>query len=442
MEELLHYVWKHKLFPLGEMRTTRGNLIEVINPGLHNQGSGPDFFNAKIKIDGQLWVGNVEIHVRASDWFRHHHDVDDAYSNVILHVVGISDADVPYPNKSGKIIPQLQLDVPEYVTTNYDALSRNDQFPRCRDVVLSFPRLTVHAWLSALQVERLEERSTQIKERWVRHGKNWEETSFVTISRNFGFGKNGDAFERWANSFPLMSLGKHRDSLFQIEAVFFGQAGMLEEPHDEFGDYYVRLRQEYNFLRHKFSLKPIESTAFRFMRLRPENFPQIRLAQLAMLYFKGGMNLANLLSCADMQALYHLFDTSVSDYWKRHFTFKAEESAEADKRLSKASIDLIAVNSVVPLLFAYGRYKGDEALCDRAFNLMEEIKAENNKYIRDWKNAGVTCTSAADSQALMQLSTKYCEPRNCLRCRFGFEYIRKNPDFLAKESEEKDGERE
>lgn len=433
MEELLHYVWKHKLFPLRELKTTDGRLLEVIDPGLHNHGSGPDFFNAKIKLDGQLWVGNIEIHVRASDWFRHHHDTDDAYSNVILHVVGISDAVIPYPNDNARIIPQCQLDVPEVVKNNYDALSRNDSFPRCSSVVSSFPRLTVHSWLSALQVERLEERSSFIKERWLQHGKNWEETFFVTIARNFGFGKNGDAFERWSNSFPLISLAKHRDSLFQIESVFFGQAGMLEDPHDEWGDYYVRLRNEYTFMRHKFSLKPIESTAFRFMRLRPENFPQVRLAQLAMLYYNGSLSLAKLLDAKDIDAMYGLFNTSVSDYWRRHYTFKSQESPESDKYLSKSTIDLIVMNSVVPLLFAYGRYKGDDELCDRAFTLMEGIKSENNKYIRDWKNAGITCETAADSQALMQLSTKYCEPHNCLRCRFGFEYIRKTPNFLSEE---------
>lgn len=433
MEELLHYVWKHKLFPLRELKTTDGRRLEVIDPGLHNHGSGPDFFNAKIKIDGQLWVGNIEIHVRASDWFRHHHDIDDAYSNVILHVVGISDSKIPYPNDHDRIIPQLQLEVPEVVKSNYDALSRNDMFPRCSNVVSSFPRLTVHSWLSALQVERLEERSAAIKERWIRHGKNWEETFFVTIARNFGFGKNGDAFERWANSFPLISLGKHRDSLFQIEAVFFGQAGMLEDPHDEWGDYYIKLRNEYAFMRHKFSLKPIESAAFKFMRLRPENFPQVRIAQLAMLYYKGNLSLAKLLDAKDMTAMYDLFETNVSDYWKRHYTFKAEESPESDKYISRQSVDLIVINSVVPLLFAYGRYKGDEELCDRAFALMEGVKAENNKYIRDWKAAGIICDTAADSQALMQLSTKYCEPHNCLRCRFGFEYIRRTPNFLSED---------
>lgn len=440
MEELIHYVWKHKIYPLHELRTTDGRPLEVVDPGLHNFGSGPDFFNAKVRIDGQLWVGNIEIHVRASDWFRHHHDSDPAYDNVILHVVEIADADIPYPSAPSKLIPQLLLPVPEWVRQNYDQLSRSDSFPPCSKEVPSFPRLMVHSWLSALQVERLEQRSEAVKERWEQLSRDWESTFFVTIARNFGFGKNGDAFERWAKSFPLITLGKHRDSLFQIEAVFFGQAGLLNEPHDDYGDYYVRLRNEYAFMRHKFSFTPIDPSLWT-RKVRPESFPEVRIAQLAMLYYRGSLSLSKLLAANDVESLYGLFVSeknipSVSDYWLRHFSFKQNLSPESDKRISKSSIDLIVINSVVPFLFAYGRYKASDELCDRAFDLMENIKAEANSYISKWRQAGITCESAADSQALMQLSKNYCEKRNCLRCRFGYEYIKRNPDFLAEEQQD------
>ncbi len=440
MEELIHYVWKHKIYPLHELRTTDGRLIEVVDPGLHNFGAGPDFFNAKVRIDGQLWVGNIEIHVRASDWFRHHHDSDPAYDNVILHVVEISDTDIPYPTVSDKMIPQMVLPVPEWVKENYDQLSRSDSFPPCSKEVPTFPRLMVHSWLSALQVERLEERSEAVRQRWEQLGRDWESTFFVTIARNFGFGKNGDAFERWAKSFPLMALGKHRDSLFQVEAFFFGQAGLLNDPHDDCGDYYVRLRNEYSFMRHKFSFTPVDSALWTY-KVRPESFPEIRLAQLAMLYYHGSLSLSKLLAAPDLDSLYNLFlpeknEASVSDYWLSHFSFKPTGSPKSDKRISKSSVDLIVMNSVVPLLFAYGRYKGSDDLCDRAFDLMEGIKAESNAYIRQWEEAGIICESAADSQALMQLSKNYCEKRNCLRCRFGYEYIKRNPAFLAEQQEE------
>lgn len=442
MEELIHYVWKHKIFPLKALATTDGQPIEVIDPGLHNHGAGPDFFNAKVRIDGQLWVGNVEIHVRASDWFRHNHQSDPAYDNVILHVVGIDDAKVPYPHSPQRIIPQMVLGVPDYVKENYDGLTRADTFPRCAHVVSSFPKLVVHSWMSALQVERLEERSKAVKERWEAQGRNWEETLFVTIARNFGFGKNGDAFERWAKSFPLISLGKHRDSLMQIEAVFFGQAGMLNDPHEDYSAYYRQIRSEYLFMQKKFSLKPIDPTLWKMMRLRPENFPQVRIAQLAMLYYQNRLDMSRLIEAADREAIHRLLQTNVSDYWTSHYSFKDEESPQSGKRISPASIDLIIMNSVVPLLFAYGRYKGDDSLCDRAFDLMEQLKPENNRYIRDWENAGISCESAADSQALMQLSTKYCEPHNCLRCRFGVEYIRRTPNFLSEEQEVREKQEE
>ncbi|MBQ2586467.1 MAG: DUF2851 family protein, partial [Bacteroidaceae bacterium] len=213
MEQLLHYVWRHKILPLHELRTTDGRVVEVVNPGIYNHDAGPDFFNAKVKIDGQLWVGNVEIHIHSSDWHRHHHDNDEAYQNVILHVVNEADCEVYYPNDPDKKIPQLVLEVPDYVLQNYDELARSDVQPRCKNVVATLPRLMVNSWLSALQIERLEERTLQIMARREQCDKNWEDTFFVTMARNFGFGINGDAFETWARTVPLSAVGKHRDSL-------------------------------------------------------------------------------------------------------------------------------------------------------------------------------------------------------------------------------------
>ena len=442
MEELIHYVWKHKIFPLRELFTTSRSKVEVIDPGLHNFGSGPDFFNAKIRIDGQLWVGNVEIHVRASDWFRHHHDTDPAYDNVILHVVEVADVDVPYPGNANRLIPQMVLPVPGWVRDNYDSLIRSDSFPPCAKEVPSFPRLMVHSWLSALQVERLEDRSCAVTERSELLCRDWETTFFVTIARNFGFGKNGDAFEMWAKSFPLIAMGKHRDSLFQIEAVFFGQAGLLNDPHDDYGDYYVRLRNEYMFMRHKFSFTPIDPSLWTH-KVRPENFPEVRLAQIAMLFYRGCLSISKVLSASTLDDIYCLLmpekgNESVSDYWHTHFAFRQSESPSSEKRISKSSVDLIVMNSIVPFLFAYGRYKGDDELCDRSFDLMEGVKPEKNKYITQWAEAGIQCQSAADSQALIQLSKNYCEKHNCLRCRFGYEYIKRNPSFLAEDEQQQE----
>ena len=426
MEQLLHYVWKHKIFPLRELRTTDGRQVEVLNPGIHNTNAGPDFMGAKVKIDGTVWVGNVEIHVKTSDWFRHHHDQDTNYDNIILHVAADIDGRLFYPD--GHEVPQLQLDVPPFVRDNYAELNRNDFQPRCRDVVHDLPVFLIHNWMTSLTLERFEERTRQIMARREALDKNWEDTLFVTIARNFGFGINGDAFEQWAQSIPMSAVGKHRDNLFQIEAIFFGQAGLLDEEKDD--DYYLRIQKEYRYLRQKFSLVPIDVKAWKFLRLRPQNFPHIRIAQLAMLYYEQRLNLSKLVGAETIDEVHGLLLTHVSDYWETHYTFGGQASKAAEKQLSKASLDLLVINSVAPMLFAYGKYKSDQTLCDRAFALWEQTKAENNYIIRQWREAGVACENAADSQALIQLHRNYCQPRNCLRCKFGYEFIRRTPEFL------------
>ncbi len=431
MEQLLHYTWKHKIFPLHELRTTDGRLLEVLNPGIHNTDAGPDFTGTKIKLNGIEWVGNVEIHQKTSDWFRHHHDTDAAYENIILHVAAEIDQRLFYPN--GQEIPQLQLSVPSYVEENYSELSHNDCRPPCRHVIGELSTFLIHNWMTSLTLERFEERTRQIMLRREALDKNWEDTLFVTLARNFGFGINGDAFEQWAQSIPMSAVGKHRDSLFQIEAIFFGQAGLLEDNHE--GDYYQQLQKEYRYLRQKFTLTPIDPKVWKFLRLRPQNFPYIRIAQLAMLYYEQRLNLSRLLNAQNLDEVSALLLTHVSDYWRTHYTFDTQPTKPVEKTLSPSSIQLVIINSVAPILFAYGKYKSDHSLCDRAFSLWEQLKPENNAIIRDWASAGIPCENAADSQALIQLHRNYCQRRDCLRCKFGYEYLRRTPDFL-REGEE------
>lgn len=450
MEELLHYVWKHKIFLLRELKTTDGRTVEVINPGMHNTDAGPDFNDAKVKIDGVLWVGNVEIHQHASDWFKHHHDSNAAYDDIILHVVADADTTLKYQN--GIDIPQLQIEVPVFVRNNFDTLVQSDVTPRCANVISNISKIKIHSWLSALQVERLEMRTQQILERRDLLDKNWEDTLFVTIARNFGFGKNGDAFETWAHSIPMSAVGKHRDNLFQIEAIFFGQAGLLETNTNEenisrvavksaeSNEYFCLLQREYKYLRQKFSLTPINARAWKFLRLRPQNFPHIRIAQLAMLYYKQQLNISKLINASTIEDIRSILQSQVSNYWRTHYTFSSDESSDSDKRLSKPSLDLLIINSVTPILFAYGRYKADDKLCEKAVNLWECTKPENNRIILNWKNAGVVAENAADTQALIQLTQKYCNRRDCLRCRFGYEYMSRCPDFLREEKGEGDAE--
>lgn len=429
MEQLLHYVWKHKLWPLGSLSATSGQTIEVIDPGLYNTDAGPDFFNAKIRIDGTVWVGNVEMHVRSSDWFQHGHQQDARYNNVILHVAQTIDADVV--TESGARPPQLQLAVPQDIADRYAELSATDKYPPCYRIIHHLDRLTVHSWMTALQTERLEQKTTAIGKRLAQCGGSWEAACFVTLARNYGFGVNGDAFETWAYNIPLHNVDHHRDDIFQVEAIFMGQAGLLEpeaipERHraEALADpYYRRMASEYSYLAHKFGLKPMDYHLWKFLRLRPQNFPHIRLAQLAQLYCSRKAGMSGLLECTTVKELSEALQTAVTPYWKTHYTFGAQTRSN-DKRISAHSIELIIVNTVVPLLFAYGRYKSDEALCDRAFSLLEQLKAEDNHIICMWRECGLCVDNAGDSQALIQLKNTYCDRHDCLRCRFGYEYLK------------------
>lgn len=447
MERLLHYCWAHKIYPLAPLKTVDGQSVEVLNPGLHNQDAGPDFFNAKLKIDGQLWVGNVEIHERASDWMLHHHDNDPAYANVILHVVRVSDRRIRRPNHPDDYLPQMQLDVPGYVQDNFITLAAADTQPRCAHIVPSLPSLLVHSWMSALQVERLEERTRQVEARRQKMEGDWESTCFVTLARHFGFGINGEAMERWANAVPLRCLGKVRDEPLAIEAIFLGQAGLLQPDsrtlaklakqgkHPSDFDYYAKLCREYDYQRRKFELKPIDRNLWRMARLRPQNFPQIRLVQLAGLYHEGRLSLSSLLEAKSLDECRRLLSAHVSDFWRTHYGFFSDESAASDKELSESAKNLLIINAVAALLFAYGRHKGREELCERALQWLEQLPPEDNRIISQWKQAGVEARSAADTQALIHLTRNYCEPHDCLRCRFGYEFLRQTPDFLKEEAE-------
>ena len=431
MEQLLHYVWKHKLLPLNELQTTDGRVIEILDPGLHNSNAGPDFFNAKVKIGGTLWVGNVEIHLKASDWYRHGHNQDPRYNNVVLHVVNIADMDVN--TQDGNYLPQLVLGIPQSIKDNYEELLHADQYPPCYRIIPSLTKLIVHSWMAALQTERLEQKTEAIKKRVEQCEGSWEDAYFMTLARNYGFGINGEAFELWAKHIPLNAVGKHRDDLFQIEAIFMGQAGLLEvssipERYQASAlneGYFSKLRNEYQYLAHKFNLQPMSCEPWRFLRLRPQNFPHIRISQLANLYYEKRAGLSNLLECETVDQLRQLLQTHVTPYWETHFLFGAE-SPRSTKRTSLNAANLLIINTAIPMLFAVGRHRQREDLCDRAFDLLEQLKAEDNYIIRMWKECGLEVLTAGDSQALIQLKKEYCDRKDCLRCRIGYEYLRKS----------------
>lgn len=419
MEELLHYVWKHKIFPLKELFTTGGQPVEVIDSGLANPNAGPDFFNAKIRIDHTMWVGNVEIHQRSSDWNKHGHFSDKAYDSVILHVVGDNDSDVF--RTTGEQVPQLKLPCPDYIKERYQELKEMEIKPPCFPVIPKLSQFTVHSWLSALQAERYDSKTTIISDRLRKTGNNWEDSFFITLARNFGFGLNGDAFETWANLLSFRSIDKHRDNLSQVEAIFFGQAGLLTE--DISDSYYQMLQNEYKYLKHKFNLEQMDSSLWRFLRLRPGNFPHVRIAQLAYSYHTKQGLFSQIMSADSISQIKSLLATKTSMYWNNHFTFR-NQSPEREKILGEKSIELIVINTVIPFLDTYGRKKINNELRNRASRFLDELNAENNYIIRSWANVGLEAKTAADSQALLQLQKEYCDRKKCLYCRFGYEYLR------------------
>lgn len=423
MEELLHYVWKHRLFELKPLATTDGQPVEVIDPGLPNRNAGPDFFNAKIRINGTLWVGNVELHMKADEWFAHHHDRDAHYDNVILHVCIQADAEAV--TSTGRRPSQMVLSIPEKVRSHYAELLAADAYPPCYRIIPQLSPLMVHSWMSALQVERLQQKTEAIRHRADLCGGDWEAAFFVTLARNYGFGVNGDAFEQWALSLPLQAAAHHRDDIFQIEALFLGTAGLLDTqaPGNSDDAYRTKLSTEYAYLAHKFGLHAIDGKVWRFLRLRPQNFPYIRISQLVSLYCSRRALLGNLVECSSLKQAAQLMATQATPYWQDHYTFGCKAS-HSNKRLSAASVNLILINTFVPMLYAYGRHRGNEQLCSRALEFLDSLKAESNHIVRQWAQCGLSVKTAGDSQALIQLKKQYCDRKDCLRCRIGYEYLK------------------
>ena len=434
MEKLLYYIWKYKLFPLRPLQTTDGQPLEVIDPGILNHDAGPDFQNAKVKIGNTIWAGSVEIHQKSSDWFAHGHHEDARYNNVVLHVA--EKADQPVITQDGQTPPQMELEVPAYLETNYKALCHTTDYPRCHRVIPRIDTFTVHSWLNALLCERLEQRAETVARRVKTANGDWEQAFFTTLARNFGFGINGDAFEEWARHIPLQAVGHHRDDLFQIEALFLGQAGLLDidtipqKYREEAANdgYYPRLKQEYDYLAHKFSLQPMDAEAWKFLRLRPQNFPHVRISQLARLYYDQRAGFSRLLEAKTIEELHAMLSTHATTYWESHYTFGCPSYKNA-KTLTKASLNLIVVNTVVPVLYAYGITHAQDVFRQRALQLLEPIQAENNHITRLWDECGIRAESAADSQALLQLKKEYCDRRYCLHCRFGYEFLKRKDNF-------------
>ena len=418
----MQYVWKHRLWRSEDMVTNTGKKVRVVDPGLLNTDAGPDFFNAKIEIDGHMWVGNVEMHYRATDWKRHHHDSDKAYDSVILHVVAKDDA--PVRRTNGELIPQLVLEVSPQFNADYASLVGATIEVPCATKIKQVPHLTIVEWVEGLAFERLHGKVERIHQLLDSFNGSWEDVCYVTLARNFGFGINNDAFERLARRTPLRLLGKHSDSVLQIEALLFGQAGMLDSQKPGMDSYHNQLCTEYAFLSNKFQLTPMEKESWKLFRIRPQNFPYRRIAMLAQ-FIEGGFRMMNrILEAEGEKEMRALFEVELSGYWTKHYTFgKPNERATAT--LSRSSIDIILINTVAPLLYAYGELTGNYEMTDKAIKLLEDLRAESNSIVSHFVAYGIDCPDALTSQALVQLKREYCDARKCIYCKIGHHLLSK-----------------
>jgi hypothetical protein len=417
-EDFLHYVWKFRLFDRSDLRTEDGEALEIFSTGIHNSDSGPDFHNARIKIGETLWAGNVEVHLSASDWQKHGHTTDEAYNNVILHVV--YNNDLPLKLNNGRTVPTLQLNdrVPAELYGRYhQMIFGNQTIIPCEASIGAVDGLIMHNWLTRVLVERLEKKSTAVIAALAINRGDWEETFYQFLAANFGFKTNALPFELLAKSLPQLTLAKNKNNPMQIEALIFGQAGFLEGDLND--DYPVMLKKEYDYLRKKYGLKPIENHLWKFMRLRPPNFPTIRLAQFAALIVNANHLFSKILEIKDIDALRNLFASiKTNEYWDNHYRFDVV-SKPLPKVMGAASVDILLINTLALFLFSYGKHHQQQYYISRALKLLENLPAEKNNITADFVNLGVKITNAFESQALLELKNNYCNYKKCLQCGVG-----------------------
>jgi len=420
MERMLQYIWKHRLYNEDDFRTSEGARIYVLDPGLTNNDAGPDFFNAKIRIRNTVWVGNIEIHEHASDWFLHGHNNDKLYDNVILHVV--RQADCKIYRTDGEEIIQVVLPVPEKVEQNIQWLLSRENAVTCVGKIHGLSSIYLYDWLTTLLMERLERKMLDIVTRFTNNRRDWNETFYITLMRSFGFGVNSDIFEQLAKSLPFKHILQHRNNLFQLEALLIGQAGLLEDDNLQ-DEYFLSLKREHDFLIKKYKLKPVDGYLFRRLRTRPVNFPNVRLAQVASLWYKNDLLFSKILESDNIVTIREFFDVSTSDYWLNHFNFRSEAVSPKKKPLGKNATDIILINTVIPILFTYGKVKKHPEFCERALRFLEKLPSERNNIVSMFDNAGIEAKNAGDSQALIQLKHEYCDKKKCLYCRIGYHII-------------------
>ncbi|MEQ8904670.1 DUF2851 family protein [Ekhidna sp.] len=420
-EQFLHYIWKHQKFEPGKLKLACGKQMLVFNPGSHNQDSGPDFEEARIKIDNIEWAGQVELHINSSDWFHHRHQNDTAYDNVILHVVWNHDKEVKVNDEPLPTLELKEIINPLLVKKYKSYLHAPDEI-LCRNQLKDVSSISINNMLDRVLVERLEEKAERILLSLENNYNNWEETTYHVIAGNFGFSTNKDAFERLAKLLPFSSLKKVLQSPSQTEALLFGQAGFLEKETD---DYQRSLKSEFTYLIKKFQLsESMMKAQWKFGKLRPANFPTVRLGQLASILSHQPQLFSLLTETESIKELKRKLQTPLSEYWQEHYDFGKARSSKS-KAIGEKSFENILINTVAPLLAAYSKYVGDSKYMDRAIELLESIPKENNRITKKWDDPGLSPKTAFDSQALIQLFKSYCQKRKCLQCNIGVEILNK-----------------
>ena len=420
-ENLLHFIWKLKLFSSKNLQTVNGEIIEIISTGIENSNSGPDFLNAKITINKQLWAGNVEIHINSSDWYAHNHEVDENYDAVILHVVW--EHDVEIFRKSNEAIATLELKnyiSKDLLNKHNQLFSKTKKWINCENDISTINSFVLAHWFERLYFERLEQKSIQIQQILTKTNTDWESTLFVLLAKNFGLKINADAFMNFANSFDFSIVRKVSFKPDELEALFFGQAGLLSKTSESV--YFIKLKEQYDYLKLKFKLIPISTNQVQFFRLRPNNFPTIRLSQLASLYGTHQNLFSKIIEINTIEGYYDLLNVSTSKFWKTHYTFE-KESKTSEKKLTKSFVDLLLINTIIPLKFMYLKSLGKSDF-STLISIIEQIKPEKNTIISNFNDLKIKSNNAFESQALIQLKNEYCNKQLCLQCSIGKELLK------------------
>lgn len=421
-EQLLHFIWQRKLFDYGSIFTTLGQRVGILHPGYPNTDQGPDFLQARIQLDDNLWAGHVEIHVQSSSWFLHSHERDPHYNNVILHVVWKED--VPAITADGIRVPCIELfdKVDHALIGRFTQLMNNRSWVPCASSLSTVSNLIKTSWVARLMSERLQAKTEHIRTILQRCNEDYEQAFFVLLARHFGSPANSEAFESLAIKVPLSIIRKHGDRIDQIESILFGVGGMLTK--DLHAQYPAKLKREFDFLKKKYNLSVLSSLQWKFMRMRPAHFPTIRIAQLAVILSKNTHFISLLSEIPDAASWTKIFMVQpYHDYWKHHFHFR-DEAVESGKRLGKETAQTLLINAVVPFMFFYARMQGLESLREKALRLLSELPPEKNAVIRKWNDHDMYAYDAGGTQGLLQLKTAYCDARRCLHCPIGLQLIK------------------